>query len=165
VNPRSIPGFDVEGPVQAEVFVLLRDTNNRLNLTGPCGAAPWYLEVAADEDPTAVVAAAIRRVIGEPVVVHSTSWRRDRGSVVLSFVAVIDQGLLGQMITTPVVRTELARGGADTAPLKIATPSVIEHGIRHLAWLVMDDPVVAERLDGGWRIALSTYVAEPFRQL
>jgi hypothetical protein len=165
VNAHSIAGFDVEGPVQAEVFVLFRDANSRLNLTGPCGADPWYLEVGADEDPTAVVAAAIRRVIGEPVVVHSTSWRRDRSSVVLSFMAVIDRALLGGMTAVPVRRAELARGGADTAPPDIGTLSVIEHGLRHLAWLVMDDPVVAERLDEGWRSVLSTYVPEPFRQL
>jgi len=165
VSARSITGFDVEGPVQAEVFVLFRDANNRPNLTGPCGADPWYLEVGADEDPTAVVAAAIRRVIGEPVVVHSTSWRRDRSSVLLSFVAIIDRGLLGGMTTVPVPRAELARGGADTAPETVGTLSVIEHGLRHLAWLVKDDPIVAECLDDGWHVVLSAYVPEPFRHL
>jgi hypothetical protein len=161
----QIPGFDVEGPIQAEVFVLFRSTDNRPNLTGPCGADPWYLEVSAVEDPMAVVAAAIRRVIGEPVVVHSTSWRRDRDGVVLSFVAVVDLELVDQMIAVPVLRAELARGGADTAPQTIGTLSVIEHGLRHLAWLIEDDPVVAGRLDNGWHGVLSDYVPEPFRHL
>jgi hypothetical protein len=164
VSLRSVQGLDVEGPVQAEVFVLFRD-GDQLRLTGPCGADPWYLEVGADEDPMAVVAAAVRRVIGEPVVVHSTSWRRDRGGVQLSFVAVIDRGLVGAMTSAPVVRAALARGTADAAPETIATLSVLEHGLRHLAWLVKDDPVVSGRLDEGWHGALSEYVPEPFRHL
>jgi hypothetical protein len=164
VSLRSIPGLDVEGPVQAEVFVLFRD-HDRLYVTGPCGIDPWYLEVGADEDPMAVVAAAVRRVIGDPVVVHSTSWRRDRGGVLLSFVTVIDHGLVGEMISAPVVRAELARGAADAAPESVATLSVLEHGLRHLAWLIKDDQVVAGRLDEGWHVALSSYVPEPFRHL
>jgi hypothetical protein len=42
---------------------------------------------------------------------------------------------------------------------------VVEHGLRHLAWLVRDDPVVAEALTGGWAAALSGYVPEPFRHV
>jgi hypothetical protein len=159
-----IPGFDVEGPVQAEVFVLWL-AERRPNLTGPCGAAPWYIEVGAEEDPVAVVAASIRRVVGEPLVVHSTSWRRDRGAVVLSFIAVIDRAYVGDMASVPVGRAELARGDAAEAPAEIATNQVIEHGLRHLAWLIKDDPIVAERLDEEWRAALGGYMPEPFRHL
>jgi hypothetical protein len=159
-----VPGFDVEGPVQAEVFVLLL-SGGQPSLTGPCGAAPWYLEVGAGEDPTAVVAAAVRRNVGEPLVVHSTSWRRDRGAVVLSFVAVIEPGLVGDMAVAPVGRAELARGDGAAAPAAIATVQVVEHGLRHLAWLVEDDPVVADRLAGAWRTVLADYVPEPFRHL
>ena len=159
-----IPGFDVEGPVQAEVFVLFL-AESRLSLTGPCGAAPWYIEVGADEDPMAVVAATVRRVVGEPLVVHSTSWRRDREAVVLSFIAVIDAGLVGEMAFERVDRADLARGDATAAPATITTANVVEHGLRHLAWLIKDDPVVAERLDGGWHAVLAGYVPEPFRHL
>lgn len=160
----TIPGFDVEGPVQAEVFVLWLAEGGP-SLTGPCGAAPWYIEVGAHEDPLAVVAATVRRVIGEPLVAHSTSWRRDREAVVLSFVAVIDPTLVADMPSTPLGRAELARGDATAAPATIASAQVIEHGLRHLAWLVKDDPRVAERLDAGWREALDGYVPEPFRHL
>jgi hypothetical protein len=160
----SIPGFDVEGPVQAEVFVLFLDEAGPA-LTGPCGAAPWYLEVAADEDPMEVVANATGRVVGEPLVVHSTSWRRDRDGVVLSFIAVIDPELVGQMESGRIGRAELARGDAAAAPVQIASAQVVEHGLRHLAWLVKDDPVVKERLRGGWRSVLEGYVPEPFRHL
>jgi hypothetical protein len=37
-------GFDVEGPVQAEVFVVWL-AGAHLELTGPCGPAPWLLEL------------------------------------------------------------------------------------------------------------------------
>jgi hypothetical protein len=164
VSRARIPGFDVEGPVQAEVFVLF-DADGRPHLTGPCGAAAWYLEVGADEDPMAVVLAAVRRNVGEPLVVHSTSWRRDRDAVVLSFVAVIHTALVGEMAAAPVDRAELARGDAGTAPATIATAQVVEHGLRHLAWLVKDDQVVAGRLAGGWRAILTGYLPEPFRHL
>lgn len=162
--PSGISGFDVEGPVQAEVFVLWLD-GNAPALTGPCGAQPWYLEVGADEDPLEVVAEAVRRVIGEPTVAHSTSWRRDRDSVVLSFVVVIEPDLVAGMESVPVARSDLARSTATAAPRDIATAQVIEHGLRHLAWLVRDDPAVSERLVGGWPAALGGYVPQPFQQL
>ena len=157
-------GLDVEGPVQSEVFVLALVTGELL-LTGPCGPAPWYLEVGADEDPMAVVSSAVRRVIGEPVVVHSTSWRRDRASVILSFVAVIEAAQVASMTTAPVVRADLARGEAAAAPATIETSQVVEHGLRHLAWLTKDDPVVADRLAGQWQQQLAGYAPEPFRHL
>lgn len=62
----AIDGLDVEGPVQAEVFVLWLD-HGEPALTGPCGAEPWYLEVAVDEDPLAVVTSTVDRVFA-PVV-------------------------------------------------------------------------------------------------
>ena len=159
-----MPGFDVAGPVQAEVFVLALSAGIPV-LTGPCGATAWYLQVGADEDPMAVVSAAVRRILGEPRVVHSTSWRRDRDAVILTFVAVIDAPLAAALATAPVGRADLARGGATTAPAAIGTAQVVEHGLRHLAWLAQDDPVVAARLDDPWRRALAGYVPEPFRHL
>lgn len=161
---RAVQGFDIEGPVQAEVFVMWLD-GGAPALTGPCGADPWYLEVAEDEDPLDVVADGVRRVIGEPVVVHSTSWRRGRGAVVLSFVTVIRADQVGSMASVPIGRTDLARNTATSGPPSVAPVQVIEHGLRHLAWLVRDDAIVAERLAGEWREALEPYVPEPFRHL
>jgi hypothetical protein len=42
---------------------------------------------------------------------------------------------------------------------------VIEHGLRHLAWLVQDDPAVAQALPAPWHDLLGGYVPEPFRHL
>jgi hypothetical protein len=104
-------------------------------------------------------------VIGDPLLVRSTSWRRDREAVILSFVAVIDRTLVGSMLSLPIERTTLARGEATAAPQAIATTQVVEHGLRHMAWLAVDDPVVAAELPAGWRTLLATYVPEPFRNL
>ena len=155
---------DVEGPVQAEVFVVwLHD--DRIELTGPCGSAPWMLEIGATEHPVDVVSRIVRDAIGEPIVVHSTSWRRDRDAVILSFVVVIERDLVGGMASVPIERSELARSEATAAPRNIATSAVVEHGLRHLAWLVQDDPVVAAELPARWRPLLAAYVPEPFRSL
>jgi hypothetical protein len=156
--------FDVGGPVQAEVFVVWL-AGDHVELTGPCGAAPWLIELGPTEHPVEVVARIVRDSIGEPILLHSTSWRREREAVLLSFVAVIDPSHVGGMESRPIGRSELARGGATSAPRAIASDAVIEHGLRHLAWLAKDDPVVGAELSDGWKAVLATYVPEPFRDL
>jgi hypothetical protein len=157
-------GLDVEGPVQAEVFVVWL-AGDHLELTGPCGPAPWLLELGTTDHPVEVVTRIVRDVVGEPLLVHSTSWRRDRDAVILSFVVVIDGSLVGSMASRPIARSELARGEATAAPREIATTQVVEHGLRHMAWLAKDDPVVAAKLPAAWRDLLAEYVPEPFRSL
>lgn len=161
---RDPSGWDVSSPVQAEVFVVWLD-GERLALTGPCGAAPWIIELGPTEHPVEVVDRIVRDVVGEPRLVHSTSWRRDRGAVLLSFVVVIDPDQIGAMETAPIGRAELARSEATAAPREIRHEAVVEHGLRHLAWLASDDPVVARELPAAWRMALAAYAPEPFRNL
>ncbi len=156
--------FAVTGPVQAEILVLTL-TGGAIALTGPCGAAPWYVEVGRDVSPTDIVRAIASTNVGEPAVVHSTSWRHARGGVVLTFVAVVDAEAADRLVHVPVGRAELARGGHSTAPPQVPEAAVIEHGLRHLAWLACDDAVVAAALPAGWRQALAAYTREPFRQL
>lgn len=157
-------GFDVEGPVQAEVFVVWLD-GDHLELTGPDGPAPWLIELGPTDHPVEVVDRIVRDVVGSPLLVHSTSWRRDRDAVILSFVVVIDEPVARGMVSAPIGRAELARSEATAAPRDIAYQQVVEHGLRHLAWLVADDPVVAGELSGDWRRVLASYVPEPFRAL
>ena len=157
-------GFDVEGPVRAEIFVVWLNGDD-LELTGPCGAAPWLVELGATDHPVEVVDRIVRENVGEPRLVHSTSWRHDGDAVILSFVVVIDRGLVGQMESAPIRRADLARSAATTAPTEIANEQVVEHGLRHLAWLAHDDPVVSAELTGRWQSALAGYVPEPFRNL
>jgi len=154
----------VEGPVQAEVFVL-RMRAGHPELAGPCGPDPWYIEVSADEDPVEVVSRLSRNLMGEPVLVHSTSWRRARGAVVLSFVVVNSDGQAPQLAGVPISRAELARSGATSAAMKIASAQVLEHGLRHLAWLAREDQVVMAALSDEWKLALASYVPEPFRNI
>ncbi|HEX9889839.1 MAG TPA: hypothetical protein VGA69_10205 [Nitriliruptorales bacterium] len=158
------PAFDVEGPVRAEIFVLVHD-GEQILLTGPCGAAPWLLEAVDAGHPMALVDATVRRVLDDVELVHSTSWRFERDGVILTFTAVIPPSAVGAMEAVPVDRVELARGQATEAPATVGWEAVLEHGLRHLAWLVADDPVVAGTLDEHWRATLSGYRAEPFRQL
>jgi hypothetical protein len=161
---RTLADWDVEGPVQAEVFVVWLD-GGQPALTGPCGPAPWLIELGSGDHPVEVVERIVRDVVGPPTLVHSTSWRRDRGAVVLSFVVVIDGELVGEMESAPIVRASLARSTATAAPRHIETSAVVEHGLRHLAWLAQDDAVVAEELPAAWRPVLDGYVPEPFRSL
>lgn len=161
----AFPGtLDIDGPVEAEIFVVWLD-GDRLALTGPCGPAAWRVELGAADHPVEVVDRLVRDVVGAPKLVHSTSWRRDREAVILTFVVAIDPGLVGEMASAPVDRTELARSGATSAPAAIADAQVVEHALRHLAWLAAEDPVVAGELEPAWRSALAAYVPEPFRTL
>ncbi len=161
---REPVGWDVDSPIQAEVFVVWLD-GDRIQLTGPDGPHAWYLQLAPTEHPVEVVDRIVRDVVGPPLLVHSTSWRRDRDAVILSFVVVIEPGLVGSMESVAVGRTELARSEATVAPRDIAVEAVVEHGLRHLAWLAEDDPVAAATLPPGWRPVLAAYVPEPFRVL
>lgn len=106
-----------------------------------------------------------RKNLGEPLLVHSTSWRRDRAAVILTFVCVVPPTAVDGFASTPVRRAELARGGTTSAAERIGWEQVTEHALRHLAWLVDDDAVVADALGGTWRTPLSTYTPEPFRPL
>jgi hypothetical protein len=161
---RTPAGWDIDGPVQAEVFVVWLN-GDHLELTGPCGAAPWFIELGLEEHPVEVVDRIVRDVVGEPLLVHSTSWRRDRDATILSFVVVIDDKLVGTMASEPIDRTDLARSEATAAPAAIAHGQVVEHGLRHMAWLAQDDPVVRATLSARWREALASYQPEPFRNL
>ena len=118
-QPSPVQPWAVEGPVQAEVFVL-RLKAGRPELAGPCGPDPWYIEVAAEDDPVEVVGRLARNLMGAPLLVHSTSWRRARGAVVLSLVVVNSDDQAPQLAGLPISRTELARSGTASAAKTIA---------------------------------------------
>lgn len=134
-------------------------------LAGPCGPEPWYIEVGEDEDPVEVVTRLSTNLLGPPLLVHSTSWRRARGGVILTFVVVIREDQAPQHVGVPIARAELARNSATEAPKAIAASQVIEHGLRHLAWLAQEDPVVPTILSPEWKEFLAGYVPEPFQHI
>lgn len=137
----------------------------RLELTGPDGAAPWILQLAEGEDPVEAVERIVSGLVGPPLLVHSTSWRREGSAVILSFVVVIGPDQASGMGSALIHRAELARSEATRAPAVIGHAQVLEHALRHLAWLAQDDEVVADRLSDGWRDVLGAYAPEPFRSL
>jgi hypothetical protein len=134
-------------------------------LAGPCGPEPWYLEVAQDEDPVEVVSRLSTNLLGPPLLAHSTSWRRARGGVILSFVVVIGDEQAPELAGVPIGRAELARNTATAAAKSIAATQVIEHGLRHLSWLAKEDKVVQAVLSDEWKRLLEGYVPEPFQHL
>jgi hypothetical protein len=102
-----------------------------------------------------------------PRLVHSTSWRSEEGTVVLTYAVVVDPPVAlppDSLFELPVERAALARGGSVSAPARIAVAAIIEHALRHLSWLVSDDPAVATVLSD-WRDLLAPYQPEPFRAL
>lgn len=159
----TIP-LDIAGPVSAEIFTLAMP-EAELVLTGPCGAAPWHVEIHDAEHPLVSVRRIVADALDDVWLVHSTSWRWDPGTVTLTFIVVVGSARLGSMPSVLVARVELARSSATDAPPSIAYAQVLEHGVRHLAWLATEDSVVAETLPASWHATLEAYVPEPFRQL
>lgn len=156
--------IDIKGPVLAEVFTVALDGRG-IVLTGPCGAAPWYIEVHDGEEPLEVVRRTIEGELKGVLLLHSTSWHWERNAVTLSFVVVMAAEGIGSMDAIPVARTNLARGSSTEAPSTIQSQQILEHGLRHLAWLAKEDEVVRTTLSKAWHHVLKGYVPEPFRQL
>jgi hypothetical protein len=121
----------------------------------------------AGAKPEEVAANALSR-LGFPVtVLHSTSWRHSGAEVVLTYLAVVspaDLVLPESWQAYPIKRAQLARGGATAPPPVIGVGQVLEHALRHLAWLVNEDERIAAALPG-WKDILVGYVPEPFRAL
>ena len=158
----ELEGIDVVGPVRAEIFLVWLD-RHQIAITGPDGARPWVVQLEDAEHPVATVERIIGGVVGPALLVHSTSWRRDGAAVILTFLAVLAPEQVADMESELIERAELARSEASRAPEAIAGTQVLEHALRHLAWLAQDDPVVGEILSPAWRAALVDYVPEPFR--
>lgn len=159
-----LDAIGVEGSVTAEIFVVARD-GEQLRLSGPCGSEPWLVEAAEGGHPMAVVDRLVRANLDDVILVHSTSWRWERGQTVLSFVAVVPPAAVSGLADARIDRAALARGTATEAAADVPWPAVLEHGLRHLAWLVDDDAEVDAALDAGWHAILADYVPEPFRHL
>ena len=120
-----------------------------------------------DAKPADVVLDVLRWYPLAPVVVHSTSWRHEDGRIILTYVAVVEPPSSlppDSLLSLPVGRAELARGEAMAAPQAIGVDAVLEHALRHLSWLVRDDPAVMRAL-AGWQEVLAGFEPEPFRAL
>ena len=145
--------------------VELRD--GRILWLKPVHADSLRVGLSAKSRPADAVLEALKWYPLEPVVVHSTSWRHEDGRVILTYVAVVappDELPPDSLVELPVARAELARGEAMAAPKALGVEAVLEHALRHLSWLVKDDPAVMSSL-ASRRELLAAYEPEPFRAL
>lgn len=139
----------------------------RLVWMKPIHADSLRVGLSATSKPADVVLDVLKWYPLAPVVVHSTSWRHEEGRIILTYVAVVSPPSKlppDSLVELPVHRAELARGEAMTAPKAIGVEAVLEHALRHLSWLVKDDPAVMEAL-AAWHRVLDDFQPEPFRSL
>ena len=115
-------------------------------------------------DPHEVIVDAVAGVGLTPIMVHSTSWRVVHQQILLTFLVVVEtpRPIPASYEVQLVTRAQLARGRATGPPAEVHLSQVVEHGLRHLAWLVGGDEVIHEAL-ADWSRTLSHYEPEPFR--
>ena len=115
-------------------------------------------------DPTESIVDAIAALGLAPTMAHSTSWRIADRQLLLTFLVVVEApGDLPPTYDSQLVaRVELARGRATGPPASVQLSQVVEHGLRHLAWLVGEDAAIHAAMPG-WTQALAGYAPEPFR--
>jgi hypothetical protein len=148
-----------------ELLIVHLDGGRMVRLR-PIHAPSLHVGWAPGAPAEVVLTGALQRYSLVPRILHSTSWRHDGEHVVLTYLAVVGQPaqLNPNLAAEPVERVDLARGSATGAPSTIASAQVLEHALRHLAWLLEDDPVVATSLPE-WREPLAAYAPEPFAGL
>jgi hypothetical protein len=157
----------LEGPavagVAVEVLALCADAGG-VDLVLPSGTTNTPIPVV-DEHPHVAATTTVTRLGLVPRFVHSTSWRYADRTVLLTYVAVVDEPAPHLPVTRRRVGSgPLALGGPLAPPDAIDVDHVVAHTLRHLAWLVDRDPAAAAQLDG-WRPHLQGHTPEPFRAL
>jgi hypothetical protein len=99
-----------------------------------------------------------------PVLLHSTSWRPDGPTVVLTYVAVLpcaglvlDEWPTAQPVSVdllPAVGKPYAHGAAEVPVPRYI--DVLHHALRHLTYVVGTDATAREALAGHWMCHLAT---------
>lgn len=156
------PGF----LAQALEVLVVHERAGRIVTLQPIHAASVQLGWSPGRTADEVLLGALGRYGLTARVLHSTSWRHEGGHVVLTYLAVVTPpDRIDPNLTERVVgRIALARGERTAAPASVQVDQVLEHALRHLAWLVAEDPVIAAALPG-WRGLLAGYLPEPFAAL
>jgi hypothetical protein len=140
-EPASELPWSADFVMQAiEILLVMRRDGYLLTLQ-PEHASSFVVGWPASRKPEDVALRALAGLGIRPTVLHSTSWRQSGDEVVLTYLAVVpaDTRLPSSWQISPVIHTELARGGVDTPPPVIGVSQVLEHALRHLAWLVHED--------------------------
>jgi hypothetical protein len=146
-----------------EALVLYLDDEG-IKYLSPRGRQTVRAAWDSDLDPHEAIVDAVAELGLAPIMVHSTSWRFVRQLVLLTFLVVVEPpGHVPDTYEVELVtRADLARGGATGPPPHVHLFQVVEHGLRHLAWLVMEDETIHATL-ADWSRALGAYEPEPFR--
>jgi hypothetical protein len=146
-----------------EAIVLYLDGAG-IRRVAPLGGKTLRADWSGDLDPHEVVVDAVAELGLAPIMVHSTSWRVVDEAIVLTFIVAVESPVRvpASWGTELVTRSELARGHATAPPPTVHLDQVVEHGLRHLAWLVHEDDAIRDALPE-WSNVLSGYAPEPFR--
>jgi hypothetical protein len=139
----------------------------RLFWLRPIHAPSLRVGISKSAEPSQVVLDVVASYDLHPRIVHSTSWRYEDGRIVLTYVVVVEPpGVLppDSLVLAPIERSDLARGAATAPPDSITVNAVLEHAVRHLAWLNREDPAIASEL-ADWSGVLDEYAPEPFQAL
>jgi hypothetical protein len=116
------------------------------------GLSSYRLSADPGRHPSRVVRDAVIDLGLTPRFIHSASWRFEDGAVVLIYAAVVDP---------PATRTR-AMGDRPVAVGAIAgSAEVLGHTMRHLAWLIREDPAAKVTLER-WHPHVQGYQPEPF---
>jgi len=150
-------------PPSLEAVLLYRDGEGIRHLSSQgrqTVQAPWD----PDLDPHESIVDAVAELGFMPIMVHSTSWRVARQLILLTFLVAVEppRHVPDNYEVQLVTRAELARGHATGPPPQVHLSQVVEHGLRHLAWLMREDEAIKQAL-ADWSRALSEYEPEPFR--
>jgi hypothetical protein len=146
-----------------EVLPVVMQEGRLVSFT-PEHANSFIIGWPAGAQPESVALRALETLSLKPIVLHSTSWRQSGGEVVLTYLAAVEStaAVPESWSVAPVAHTELARGDATAPPAVIGVAQVLEHALRHVAWLVREDAVIAAEL-AEWKTILAGYIPEPFR--
>ena len=146
-----------------EAIVLYLDANG-IRHVFPHGRETVVAAWDPDLDPAESIVDSVAAAGLSPMMVHSTSWRVAERRIVLTFLVVVEPSthLPDVYEVESVSRAELARGHATGPPAAVHISQVVEHGLRHLAWLLDADEAIFAALPG-WSRALADYAPEPFR--
>ena len=154
-----------------ELLPVYLEVDGRINWLCRTGQDAWRALGRPDASPPDVLLEPLAIFGCGPFVAHSTSWRFDAeaGLLVLSYLVLLPTlhpgAIPDRFEVAPVERADLARGDLAAPPPRIGMGQVLEHALRHLAWLAGDDPTIRALLGPAWVAALGPYSPEPFRSI
>jgi pimeloyl-ACP methyl ester carboxylesterase len=129
----------------------------------PAGSGSWQVNFDPERHPGEVARAALAEIGSAPTVLHSTSWRIDEDSLILTYAAVLSEPIEGQEFeSVHIPPGGIAIGSATNAPESINVGEVVAHALRHLAWLRDKDEPIREALGERWKSLLENFETEPF---